>query len=98
MTETRDTTGKQGARRFGIDHSTGHLVLGSIRIRLPQSRLARMAIGFLLIVGGCLGFLPILGFWMIPLGFIVLSHDLAIARRMRRRISVWWHRRRRPAP
>jgi hypothetical protein len=30
---------------------------------------------------------------MIPLGFIVLSHDLPFARRWRRRFSIWWHRR-----
>jgi hypothetical protein len=44
-----------------------------------------------------LGFLPILGFWMLPLGFLVLSHDLPFARRLRRRLAVWWHRRRKSA-
>ncbi len=38
-------------------------------------------------------FLPILGFWMIPLGLIVLSHDLPAVRRRRRRMTVWWSRR-----
>lgn len=90
----RNATGK--ARRFGIDHTTGELVLGSFRIPLPKSRFARMGIGIVLIAGGFLGFLPILGFWMLPLGFIVLSHDLAVVRRMRRRLYVWWARRRRP--
>jgi hypothetical protein len=98
MTEAHDTTGKPGAKRFGIDHTSGHLVLGSISIPLPRSRLARMTIGGLLILGGVLGFLPVLGFWMIPLGFVVLSHDLHIVRRMRRRIIVWWEKRRKPAP
>jgi hypothetical protein len=50
-----------------------------------------------LIFCGLLGFLPILGFWMLPLGFLVLSHDLPFARRLRRRLAVWWHRRRNPA-
>ncbi|MBB2674881.1 UNVERIFIED_ORG: hypothetical protein GGE53_001390 [Rhizobium etli] len=50
-----------------------------------------------LVLCGFLGFLPILGFWMIPLGLLVLSHDLPIARRLRRRLAVWWHKRGRPA-
>lgn len=93
MTETPKNT----AKRFGIDHTTGHIVMGPTRIPLPKSRIARLLIGGLLVLGGCLGFLPILGFWMIPLGVLLLSHDLHIARRMRRRFSVWWHRRRNSA-
>ncbi|MBB3318688.1 hypothetical protein FHT76_007103 [Rhizobium sp. BK176] len=31
---------------------------------------------------------------MLPLGFILLSHDLHLVRRMRRRFSVWWTKRR----
>ena len=37
--------------------------------------------GVLLIVGGLLGFLPILGFWMLPLGIALLSLDIALLRR-----------------
>ena len=59
-------------------------------------RWARLAAGGLLVVGGLLGFLPVLGFWMAPLGLVVLSADLAFARRLRRRLEVWWARRRRP--
>lgn len=36
----------------------------------------RWPIGFLLIVLGLLGFLPILGFWMIPLGIAVAAMDI----------------------
>lgn len=61
---------------------------------MPQSRAGRVGIGSVLIVGGCLGFLPILGFWMVPLGLVVLSHDIPYVRRKRRRVSVWWARRR----
>lgn len=61
--------------------------------RLP--RWARLTAGVLLILGGLLGFLPVLGFWMIPLGLLALSSDLAFARRLRRRLEVWWERRRR---
>lgn len=40
----------------------------------------RKTIGILLVVCGLFGFLPILGFWMIPLGLIVLSVDYRVAR------------------
>ena len=68
--------------------------LGKRRINLPRSRILRITIGVLLIIGGFLGFLPILGFWMLPLGIIVLSVDIPLARRIRRRIEIWWGRRR----
>jgi hypothetical protein len=60
---------------------------------LPRSRAMRVTVGCLLVLGGCLGFLPVLGFWMIPLGLLVLSSDFAAIRRLRRRLSVWWGRR-----
>jgi hypothetical protein len=41
----------------------------------------RISIGSLLIVGGLLGFLPVLGFWMIPLGLVILAVDFRWARR-----------------
>jgi hypothetical protein len=40
-----------------------------------------------------LGFLPVLGFWMLPLGLALLSVDLPSVRRRRRKLSVWWGRR-----
>ena len=60
---------------------------------LPQSKPIRIGLGILLIAGGLLGFLPVLGFWMIPLGLLVLSVDLPVVRRWRRQLTVWWHRR-----
>jgi hypothetical protein len=62
---------------------------------MPRSRGLRIAIGVLLVLLGCLGFLPVLGFWMIPLGLLVLSYEFHWIRRMRRRFAVWWQRRRR---
>ncbi|WP_244480480.1 PGPGW domain-containing protein [Mesorhizobium sp. Root554] len=62
---------------------------------MPQSRWLRIVIGVVLIIFGCLGFLPILGFWMVPLGLLVLSYEFASVRRLRRRSVVWWERRRR---
>ena len=51
----------------------------------------RLPLGVLLIVGGVLGFLPILGFWMIPLGFAVAALDV---RPLRARWRDWRARRR----
>ena len=56
-------------------------------------RWLRLGIGMLLMLGGILGFLPILGFWMLPLGLLVLSYDLPMVRRWRRRLEVRWLRR-----
>jgi purine-cytosine permease-like protein len=70
------------------------LRFGNKTIALPRSRIVRIGLGVLLIVGGLLGFLPILGFWMIPLGMIVLAEDFPIVRRWNRRAAVaikrWW--------
>ncbi len=59
---------------------------------LPKSRPIRIGLGILLVACGLLGFLPVLGFWMLPLGFLVLSVDIPIVRRWRRQFTVWWHR------
>ena len=53
-----------------------------VRKRLPPG--VRSVVGVGLIAGGVLGFLPILGFWMIPLGVGVISLDVGwAARRLR---------------
>ncbi len=36
----------------------------------------RLVLGLLLILGGAFGFLPVLGFWMIPLGVVVAGLDV----------------------
>ena len=55
---------------------------------LPASRPWRIALGASLVGGGVLGFLPILGFWMLPLGLFVLSVDSPWVRRGRRRSEI----------
>ncbi|PSJ58593.1 hypothetical protein [Pseudaminobacter soli (ex Li et al. 2025)] len=61
-------------------------------IRLPESRNKRIALGVGLTILGLLGFLPILGFWMIPVGLLLLSYEFASIRRYRRRGIVRWKR------
>jgi purine-cytosine permease-like protein len=69
--------------------------LGPFSVAVPRSRTLRVILGVALVLGGMVGFLPILGFWMIPLGLIVLSIDFHPIRRLRRRAEVWWAKRRR---
>ncbi len=69
------------------------VVLMGRRFRIPSSRPARLCAGGSLVVLGMFGFLPVLGFWMIPLGLLILSYDLASVRRRRRKLAVWWNRR-----
>ncbi len=42
--------------------------------RIPPG--LRLVVGFMLVLGGLVGFLPILGFWMIPLGIAIASLDI----------------------
>lgn len=67
---------------------------GHKRIHIPGPPLLRIVVGVVFILGGIVGFLPILGFWMLPLGVLILSVDLHYVRRQRRRIEIWWGRRR----
>ena len=49
----------------------------------------RLVVGILLILGGLVGFLPVLGFWMIPLGIVVAALDVKpMMRRWRARRNL----------
>ena len=51
--------------------------------RLPL--FLRIPLGIALCIGGVLGFLPILGFWMLPLGFLLIGMCIpGIDRKIRR--------------
>ena len=56
-------------------------------------RLARILLGVVLILGGVLGFLPILGFWMLPLGVMVLAREVPAVARLVERLHRRWQRR-----
>lgn len=45
----------------------------------PGSRV-RLPLAIVLILGGLLGFLPVLGFWMLPLGLVLLAIDWPVLR------------------
>ena len=40
----------------------------------------RIPLGIALIAGGIIGFLPVLGFWMVPLGLVLLAQDVPFLR------------------
>jgi hypothetical protein len=46
----------------------------------------RSVVGCLFIVGGVFGFLPVLGFWMLPLGVAFVALDIPPARH---HIDAW---------
>jgi hypothetical protein len=61
----------------------------------------RLPIAVIFILGGLASFLPILGFWMLPVGLLLLAVDLPLLRgpisvamiKGRRRLNVWNRRR-----
>jgi hypothetical protein len=59
------------------------------RRRFPPG--VRSVVGLLLVVGGVFGFLPVLGFWMIPLGLVFIAIDIPP---MRKRFMEWLRKRR----
>lgn len=50
-------------------------------LRDPSARRWRVPAGVLLMIGGMLGFLPILGFWMFPVGLVLLAQDVPMLKR-----------------
>jgi hypothetical protein len=69
-------------------------------LRKPSARWLRIPVGLLLVGCGLLGFLPVLGFWMLIPGLLLLSLDVPFLRLPVRvaivRARVWlrrWRRR-----
>jgi hypothetical protein len=61
-------------------------------LRAPEGRWVRIPAAILLIVAGFVGFLPILGFWMIPLGLLLLAQDVPFLQRPILRLIEWLER------
>lgn len=58
-------------------------------LRQPHLIWVRIPAGLLLIAAGFVGFLPILGFWMIPLGVIIIAQDVPFIRPPIARALKW---------
>lgn len=61
-------------------------------LRKPASRWVRIPAAIVLVAGGFLGFLPVLGFWMLPLAFLLLAQDLPFLRKPTNRALLWLER------
>src|SRR5262245_14392985 len=59
----------------------------------PSARHLRVPSRIALTFGGLFGFLPVVGFWMLPLGLAVLADGLPPLRSLRSRILDWVERR-----
>jgi hypothetical protein len=55
--------------------------------RVPPG--VRSIVGVLCVIGGLVGFLPILGFWMLPVGLALIALDIPP---LRRRLMAWIRR------
>lgn len=68
-------------------------------VRRPASRILRIPLGILLVLGGVFSFLPVLGIWMLPLGLLLLALDLPFLQGPLNNLILrgqrWWAKRRR---
>ncbi|MCX7312782.1 MAG: hypothetical protein NTV56_13915 [Alphaproteobacteria bacterium] len=67
------------------------------KVRSPEAKPYRIPIGVVLTAGGVVGFLPILGFWMVPLGLAVIAQDVPVMRPPLARGIAWINRNWKPS-
>jgi hypothetical protein len=58
-------------------------------LRSRSARPVRIPAGLLLCLGGALGALPLLGFWMLPAGVVLLAEDVPPLRRATGGMLAW---------
>lgn len=73
-----DSGSRQGRRKRKLIVLSYRFLTGGKRYLPP---FLRGLLGVLLIASGLLGFLPVLGFWMVPLGVALLAADVPPLRR-----------------
>jgi hypothetical protein len=65
-------------------------IAGFLRsVRKPGTIWVRWPLAIALIAGGFVGFLPILGLWMLPLGLALIAQDVPFLRRPLARLLAW---------
>ncbi len=81
----------------------GALAAWVAHLRRPSASWLRVPLGILFVLGVLLSFLPVLGFWMTPVGLMLLAIDFALLRRPTarmiiagergwRRLRRWWRK------
>jgi hypothetical protein len=83
---------QENRRALSEDHKTQFLVrlrraLAWARLKLPFG--LRTVFGLVFVVAGVFGFLPVLGFWMVPVGLALVALDIPP---LRRRLQSWLHK------
>ena len=63
-------------------------------LRSPSARAVRLPAGLVLCLGGALSALPVLGFWMLPAGVVLLSEDVPPLQRATGRMLAWLEQKR----
>src|SRR5262245_13633006 len=61
-------------------------------LRQPSSRLVRIPLALLLILGGIFSSLPVLGLWMLPLGLLLFAQDVPVLQPPLIRLLAWVER------
>ena len=61
-------------------------------LRRPSSRLVRIPMAILLILGGIFSILPVLGLWMLPLGLVLFAQDVPVLQKPIAKALGWIER------
>jgi hypothetical protein len=61
-------------------------------LRQPSSRLVRIPLAILLILGGIFSILPVLGLWMLPIGLLLFAQDVPMLQPPLIRLLAWVER------
>jgi hypothetical protein len=79
-----------------VDRLEGHLPRWAVRLLqatlAPGAIWVRVPLALVLMAGGFAGFLPVLGFWMLPLGLALLAFDVPFLRRPMARLLSFINR------
>lgn len=61
-------------------------------LRSDRAKWVRIPMGFVLIVAGCFGYLPIIGIELIPLGLLLIAQDVPFLRKPVAELMLWLER------
>ncbi|MDB5618818.1 hypothetical protein [Tardiphaga sp.] len=61
-------------------------------LRQPSSKLVRIPLAILLMLGGVFSILPVLGLWMLPLGLLLIAQDVPLLEKPVAQILGWVER------